>query len=65
MNNWMDEAARLLKARAPLLTDKHASELAGDLYSSWPDDTPTLALTKFFRDTPIDWKRPVELAEAA
>jgi len=58
MNKWMNEAARFLIARAPLLSDHHADEIARDLYVAWPDDTPRVALAKFLRDVPIDWRQP-------
>lgn len=66
MKNWMTEAARHTLRRAPLLTADHAREIAGDLYRAWPNDTPAVAVAKFFRAVPTDWKRhPLELAEAA
>lgn len=61
MNEWLTQAARLLKARAPLLIDKHAEEIAFDLYVAWPDDKPAIALAKFFREVPLDWKAAPEL----
>ena len=56
MNNWMTEAARLTLARAPLLSDELVREIAGDLYRAWPDNAPAVAVAKFFRAVPADWK---------
>lgn len=58
MDEWLKETARLLKVWAPLLTDNHADEIAHDLYVAWPDDTPSIALAKFLREVPVDWKAP-------
>lgn len=56
MDEWLKQAAQLLKERAPLLTDKHADEIACDLYVAWSDDTPSVAIAKFFREVPVEWK---------
>lgn len=56
MNNWMTEAARLMRQRAPDLTEAHASDIAKDLQRAWPDNTPAIAVAKFFREVPVDWK---------
>lgn len=56
MDEWLDEMARLLKAWAPLLTDYHADEIARELFTAWPNDTPRIALAKFLREIPVDWK---------
>jgi hypothetical protein len=52
---WLKQAAELLRRRAPLLTDRHLSEIVQDLYLAWPDDTPATALAKFFHDIPEGW----------
>ena len=56
MNKWMAEAARLMRERAPLLTDAHASDIAKDLWKAWPSNTPVIAVAKFLREVPLDWK---------
>lgn len=65
MNKWMAEAERLMRQRAPLLTDAHASDIATDLPRAWPDNAPGVAVAKFLREVPVDWKRSVELAQEA
>ncbi|HET7794283.1 MAG TPA: hypothetical protein VFL64_12950 [Rhizobacter sp.] len=55
MNDWMSEAERLVRQRAPLLSVEHARDLADDLYRAWPDNTPAEAVAKFFRVMPRDW----------
>lgn len=49
---WLDQAAGLLRQRAPLLVDEHIAEIVADLYRAWPHDTPAAAMAKFFRDIP-------------
>ncbi|MGY4829264.1 hypothetical protein ACVNIS_11850 [Sphaerotilaceae bacterium SBD11-9] len=55
MNDWMAEAERLVRQRAPLLSVEHARDLADDLYRAWPDNTPAEAVAKFFRVMPRGW----------
>jgi hypothetical protein len=55
MREWMAEAERLARQRAPLLTVEHARDLADDLYRAWPDNTPSEAVAKFFRVMPSGW----------
>jgi len=56
MNKWMTEAAGLLQQRAPMLTDVHASDISRDLHRAWPTDAPAVAVAKFCREVPVDWK---------
>jgi hypothetical protein len=49
MEWWLATAMDLAQERAPLLTDEHANDLADNLYRAWPDDTPAVAVDKFFR----------------
>ena len=55
MKLWMAEAMELAQQRAPLLDDEHARDLADDLYRAWPDETPAVAVSKFFRVMPKGW----------
>jgi len=64
MNKWMTEAARLMRQRAPDLTDAHASDIARDLYRTWPDNVPAIAVAKFCREVPVDWTGKRDLLEA-
>lgn len=65
MDEWLKESAQLLKRWAPLLTNHHADEIARDLYVAWPEDTPRIALAKFLREVPVDWKAPAQAAAMA
>jgi hypothetical protein len=62
MNEWLEQAAKGLKAWAPLLDDEGAIDIAKDLYAVWPYDTPAVALRKFLREIPVDWSAMPELA---
>lgn len=56
MNKWMAEAARLMRQRAPELSEAHANDIAKDLWKAWPSNTPAIAVAKFLREVPVDWK---------
>jgi hypothetical protein len=56
MEWWLATAMDLAQERAPLLTDEHANDLADNLYRAWPDDTPAVAVDKFFRIVGPTWK---------
>ena len=56
MNKWMTEAASLMRQRAPDLTESHAIDIAKDLWKAWPSNTPAIAVAKFCRELPVDWK---------
>jgi len=58
MEWWIAEAMELVQARAPMLDDEHAHDLADDLYRAWPDETPAVAVSKFFRVMPKGWNAP-------
>ncbi|WOB10756.1 hypothetical protein [Piscinibacter gummiphilus] len=62
MNEWLEQAAKGLKAWAPLLDDKGALEIAQELYMAWGNDTPGIALRKFLHEVPVDWNQMPELA---
>ena len=62
MNEWLEQAAEGLKAWAPQLSDFDALDIAKDLYTAWPEDTPGTALRKFLREVPVDWNTMPELA---
>ena len=65
MNTWMTEAARLMRQRAPELSDAHAGDIAQDLQRAWPDNAPALAVAKFLREVPANWKGKRQLPEVA
>ncbi len=44
---WLHLCALRIQARGPLIDDKHARELAVDLYRAWPTLTPDDAATAF------------------
>lgn len=62
MNEWLEQAAKGLKAWAPLLSDVDALDIAKDLYTAWPDDTPGIALRKFLHEVPVEWNAMPALA---
>lgn len=56
MNDWMYEAARLARKRAPQITPMRALELADDLYKAWHEEwTPAKAVGWFFAFMPLGW----------
>ncbi|MGY4828205.1 hypothetical protein ACVNIS_06485 [Sphaerotilaceae bacterium SBD11-9] len=61
---WLSEAARLAKQRAPQMTDQHAQEMAGDLYRAWPERSPGAAVALFFAFLPPGWKGALASAES-
>ena len=66
MNWWMAEAMELSQARAPLMTDEHALDLADDLYKACAEfQTPAIAVARFFAAMPKGWNAPPVEAPAA
>lgn len=57
MNDWMAEAERLARLRAPCIDDQHAHELADDLYKACSEfHSPAEAVRRFFAAMPPGWK---------
>lgn len=54
-HEWLNQAAVLLRQRAPLIGEERIAEIVADLHMTWPDDTPATAMAKFFRDIPDGW----------
>ena len=44
MEWWIATPMVLAQARAPLLTDEHACDLADDLFRAWPNCAPAEAI---------------------
>lgn len=58
---WIAQAMDLLQDVLPVMTDEHARDLADDLYGTWVQQPPKLAVARFFNALP-GWKPSSEAA---